>query len=457
MRRAILLATLFCLVNTAAEAQIAPRSLRLDLPPQTTVTPSSELTLEMQIGEFVGVNALQVFKFGFEYDSRLVEILDVRPGSALAAWPAGDILVEFSSGLVRVTGLTGAPVTVNDGQFLLVDLRMGAELYDGERPRIRVVGPQPGEPILFLEDAGDPGTGIRVVAPDAGLKVVGGVSCLAGDALGDGAVDAGDASAILRIVAGLILDPGVALRCGADADADGDIDSGDAVVALRRAVGLPRTDLHGQPEPALRLEPHDGGLVLRLTDAAAVHGAQFGVMFDDDVELIDIHSDGMVPVATRIGPADAYFATASANPLADDLGEFEVFVEFNGPGRVRIVDVELFAADGVTLRRIEETEFTDVHSSVSRAGLRLSNTPNPFNPATTFWLEIPVAGRVVLDLFDIRGRHLATLFDESRPAGRSQWKFDARSVGGGVLASGVYFARLQTLESSTVHRVTLLK
>ena len=148
---------------------------------------------------------------------------------------------------------------------------------------------------------------------------------------------------------------------------------------------------------------------------------------------------------------------ASANPLADGAGEFEVFVEFNGPGRVRIVDVELFAANGATLHRLEDAELTGAYPSVSRAGLRLSNTPNPFNPATTFWLEIPLAGRVVLDLFDIRGRHLANLLDESRPAGRSQLRFDAQSIGDGALPSGVYFARLQTIGSSTVHRVTLLK
>jgi len=358
-----------------------------------------------------------------------------------------------------VTALTAVPVAVNEGQFLLVDLRMGMadELYDGERTRIRVVGPQPGEPILFLDDVDDPGTGIRVVAPDAELAVVGGISCLAGDALGDGVVDTGDAIAILRIVTGLILDPGVAMRCGADADADGNIDAGDAVIVLRRAVGLPDAALRGRPEPALRLESGDGGLVLRFTESAAVHGAQFGVEFDDDVELIDIRSGGTMPVARRIGTAGASFAVASANPLADGAGEFEVFVEFSGPGQVRIVEVELFAADGATLYRIEEAEFTGLRSSVSRAGLRLSNTPNPFNPATTFWLEIPVAGRVVLDLFDIRGRHLATLLDEARPAGRSQLRFDAQSIGDGVLPSGVYFARLQTIGSSIVHRVTLLK
>jgi len=62
MNRAILVGSLLCLVSTVAEAQIAPRSLRLDLPSHTTMTPSSEFTLEMQLGELIGVSAVQVFK-----------------------------------------------------------------------------------------------------------------------------------------------------------------------------------------------------------------------------------------------------------------------------------------------------------------------------------------------------------------------------------------------------------
>ena len=320
MKRAILAAGLLCLTSTLVEARVVPRSLRLDLPVQTLVTPSSETTLTMQLGELIGVSALQVFKFAFEYDSALVEILDVRPGVALAAWPAGDILIEFSTGLVRVTALMAVPVGVAAGEFLLVDVRMASDLYDGERTRIRVVGPQPDEPILFLDDVNDPGAGIRVVAPDAGLEVSGGISCTAGDALGEGAIDAGDASAILRIATGLIPDPGAALRCGADADVDGDIDAGDAVLVLRRAVGLAGSALRGQSEPALRLESRDGELVLRFTQAAAVHGAQFRVLFDDGVELFDIRPAGSGPSATRVAPDGAWFAMASAEPLADGVG-----------------------------------------------------------------------------------------------------------------------------------------
>lgn len=457
MRQVFLVGSLLCLIATSSQAQVSPRSLRLDLPAQVMVTPSSERTLAMQLSELVGFSSLQVFKLGFEYDSALVEILDVRPGTALAGWPAGDILVEISPGLVSVTALTSIPVPVSGGEFLLVDIRMAGDLYDGERTRIRVVGSQPDEPILMLDDAGDPGTGIKAIAPDAELLVIDGLSCLAGDALGDGSFDAGDAIAILRIVTGLIVDPDAALRCGADADQDSDIDTGDAVVVLRRAVGLGRSATRGQLEPVVHVEPRTSGLVLRLAEADAVHGVQFQVATEAGAEIIDIRSAGLAASSVRVEADGSRFAMAAVDPLADGAGELEVFVDFAGAGLVRIIDLELFAADGTTLLRLDETDPIDPGPVVRRVGIGLGNTPNPFNPATTFWFEIPVAGRLVLDLFDIRGRHLATLLDESRPAGRSEFRFDSGSIDGGVLPSGVYFARLQTGRSSTVHRVTLLK
>ncbi|MBI4417139.1 MAG: T9SS type A sorting domain-containing protein [Ignavibacteriales bacterium] len=67
------------------------------------------------------------------------------------------------------------------------------------------------------------------------------------------------------------------------------------------------------------------------------------------------------------------------------------------------------------------------------------NYPNPFNPTTTIEFTVPEDGHVLLRVYDISGREVATLVDEERKAGvYQQVVFDAAS-----LASGLYFARLQ--------------
>ncbi|MGD1007079.1 MAG: cellulase family glycosylhydrolase [Ignavibacteriaceae bacterium] len=45
------------------------------------------------------------------------------------------------------------------------------------------------------------------------------------------------------------------------------------------------------------------------------------------------------------------------------------------------------------------------------------NYPNPFNPATTIGFSLPKTEHVIMKLYDILGRQVATLVDEERPAG----------------------------------------
>lgn len=65
------------------------------------------------------------------------------------------------------------------------------------------------------------------------------------------------------------------------------------------------------------------------------------------------------------------------------------------------------------------------------------NYPNPFNPFTTISFNIPNRGRVVLKIYDILGRTVANLIDETLEPGHHEVQFDAAK-----LASGIYFYRL---------------
>ena len=66
------------------------------------------------------------------------------------------------------------------------------------------------------------------------------------------------------------------------------------------------------------------------------------------------------------------------------------------------------------------------------------NYPNPFNPTTVISYQLPAAGMVRLVVYDILGREVSVLVDESKEAGVHKLKFDASG-----LASGVYLCRMQ--------------
>jgi hypothetical protein len=80
------------------------------------------------------------------------------------------------------------------------------------------------------------------------------------------------------------------------------------------------------------------------------------------------------------------------------------------------------------------------------------NYPNPFNPVTTIGFSLPHSALVSLKVYDILGRHVATLAEKQMPSGIHNIKFDGSS-----LASGVYLYRLTAGEFVQTRKLILLK
>lgn len=80
------------------------------------------------------------------------------------------------------------------------------------------------------------------------------------------------------------------------------------------------------------------------------------------------------------------------------------------------------------------------------------NYPNPFNPVTKINFDIPVPGNVKLIIFDVTGREIRTLLNETRDPGYYTVTFDA-----GMLSSGVYFYRLETGSFVMTRKMLLVK
>ena len=80
------------------------------------------------------------------------------------------------------------------------------------------------------------------------------------------------------------------------------------------------------------------------------------------------------------------------------------------------------------------------------------NYPNPFNPTTVINYSLPAAGHVVVKVYDILGREVATLVNEQKPAGSYHVAFDAH-----LLSSGVYFYSLQSKSFKETKEMVLIK
>ncbi|MBL1215695.1 MAG: peptidoglycan DD-metalloendopeptidase family protein [Ignavibacteriae bacterium] len=80
------------------------------------------------------------------------------------------------------------------------------------------------------------------------------------------------------------------------------------------------------------------------------------------------------------------------------------------------------------------------------------NYPNPFNPSTTIKYSIPVSSFVTLKVYDLLGKVVASLVNESKAAGNYKINFDAKS-----LSSGIYFYKIEAGNFNAQRKLVLLK
>ena len=82
----------------------------------------------------------------------------------------------------------------------------------------------------------------------------------------------------------------------------------------------------------------------------------------------------------------------------------------------------------------------------------LQNYPNPFNPSTVISYSLPEVAVVRLRVYDMMGRQVASLVNESMPAGEHRVTFDAAG-----LSSGMYIYRLDAGTFSQTKKLMLIK
>lgn len=70
------------------------------------------------------------------------------------------------------------------------------------------------------------------------------------------------------------------------------------------------------------------------------------------------------------------------------------------------------------------------------------NHPNPFNPSSTIWYELPEASNVTLVIYDLLGKEIRK-WDMRRQAGHSHIVWDGRNAQGEAVPAGVYIYTLR--------------
>ncbi|HKJ81165.1 MAG TPA: ammonia-forming cytochrome c nitrite reductase subunit c552 [Ignavibacteriaceae bacterium] len=85
------------------------------------------------------------------------------------------------------------------------------------------------------------------------------------------------------------------------------------------------------------------------------------------------------------------------------------------------------------------------------------NYPNPFNPTTTIKYTIPKESNVKLEIYDITGRLVNTVVNQSQSAGTYSVTWDGSNSSGQKVGSGMYLYRINAGSFIAVKKMILLK
>lgn len=112
-------------------------------------------------------------------------------------------------------------------------------------------------------------------------------------------------------------------------------------------------------------------------------------------------------------------------------------------------------ADSLVIRMIGK------HETVS--SFQISEAyPNPFNPSTAILLSLPSKTQVTAKIYDILGRSVRTLADQTFGPGTVRLEWDGKDNHGGEAVSGIYFIKITTSQngghaSSLVRKIARLR
>jgi hypothetical protein len=162
------------------------------------------------------------------------------------------------------------------------------------------------------------------------------------------------------------------------------------------------------------------------------------------------------PNASTFGKTEPAPTLTAVNNTTDMTAAMRFFIRqdlANTTPFIEMDELRLGTTWADVTRAISATHVIDKDAGVTPREFRLEqNYPNPFNPATNIRFSIASAGEVSLKVFDVLGREVAALVNETMAPGTYNVKWDASAS-----PSGIYFYSIRTGNSVDTKRMILVK
>jgi photosystem II stability/assembly factor-like uncharacterized protein/phage pi2 protein 07 len=235
----------------------------------------------------------------------------------------------------------------------------------------------------------------------------------------------------------------------------------------------------GQLESAMLRTPIEVHSDSRLvySDVAIIEPGLDGAFYPNqtmwDWVAVEASTDGenwsfiKEPYDARINANFLSLYNSGATPNIDDLLEHQIELsDYYEPGEIILVRFTLFADAAETgwgwyIDDVSVTTVVGVDDSpqISQRFELVGNYPNPFNPSTKIQFFLPSTQEATLQIFDINGRLVKTLFKNQVFNGGNLQSvtWNGRNSSNINVASGTYFYRLESAGKVDTRKMLLLK
>lgn len=121
--------------------------------------------------------------------------------------------------------------------------------------------------------------------------------------------------------------------------------------------------------------------------------------------------------------------------------------------KIRLYEFELFDEHGTGPQSLFAYDNFDVPTT------RLIHYlyPNPVNNQTTISYQLPFPSKVNLSIYDVQGRKIRTIINETHEPGIYEQVWDRKDNQGTKVTNGIYFYRLETNDESAVNKIVLVR
>jgi immune inhibitor A len=152
----------------------------------------------------------------------------------------------------------------------------------------------------------------------------------------------------------------------------------------------------------------------------------------------------------------SYISTISLGEANDGTYSWLVDVSPTTQARVRVRAYDIYGNDGQDESDADFEIYDPLAGVIAEKEMPSQlvingNTPNPFSGRTTVRFGIPREGRVNMAVYDVSGRLVTELLDESYPAGYHAVEWASE----GDVATGLYFIRLRLDRDEVMHKAVI--